>query len=108
MTNEARFLVIAAKPLRLDAFNRLRQPALGAGGGVGVQHVLGGCLIELFSRDAENRLGFFHVACRYRCTNATDVATQDRLSSAITGVAGEALAETFLRTFGIGHNVLLS
>ena len=88
---------------RLQILDRLGQTALCTSGRVGVDDVLGGCLIELLGGNLECGGAGFDIAGGDRRTDLADGRANGRTDRAIVQTASLALTKTFLGTGGIWH-----
>ena len=84
-------------------FDQLHQTALGPGGGILVDQVLAGGLIDFLLSNLEFSLGLLAIARLYRVTDSTNLRPHVTLGGTIVKSTLFVLAKTLLGTCSVWH-----
>ncbi len=85
------------------ALNHVREPRLGAGGGVGVDHSIAGGLVELFHERAILGYALVKILGLDGFANFPHLGAKARLGGTIAGAANCVLPHAFFGAGCIGH-----
>ncbi len=79
------------------------EPALGTSGGIAVDDIASGSLVELFARQTEFALRLLLVTCGHRFAHTFYRTTHGTADTAVSETADFVLTESFLGALGIWH-----
>lgn len=83
--------------------HRRAEPALGPGGGIAMDDIASGCLIEFFACQSEFALGLLVISGSDGSADTTNGATHVAADAPVSETADFALAESFFGALGIWH-----